>query len=283
MAGQWTIERPRRLDVGDEGERVGSATISVIAGSVDVVTHDDDALAHLDIRRIEGDPLRVRWDGSRLTISHESLTRDGVAGALKDLANGSGLTRRHRVELTLSVPASAAVSVRTVSANTLASGQRARLELRTVSGDLVLNDIHAPMVLTTVSGDTEGEGLRGDLRVKTVSGDVTVRSSALPTLSVGTTSGNLAFDLTVGRSTVRTNSVSGDVTLGVPSGTGYAVSSRSVSGTVVVDGDLVSGGGAGRAGTARGGDRELDIAARSVSGDVIVLTAAATGLTDGVP
>lgn len=254
MAGQWTIEGPRRLDIGDEGERVGSATISVIAGSVDVVTHDDDALAHLDIRRVEGDPLRVRWDGSRLTISHESLTGDGVVGALKDLANGGGLTRRHRVELTLSVPASAAVSVRTVSANTLASGQRARLELRTVSGDLVLNDIHAPMVLTTVSGDTEGEGLRGDLRVKTVSGDVTVRTS----------------------------SVSGDVTLRVPSGTGYAVSSRSVSGTVVVDGDLVSGGGAGRAGTTQAGNGELDIAARSVSGDVIVLTASATGQTDGV-
>jgi DUF4097 and DUF4098 domain-containing protein YvlB len=200
-------------------------------------------LAHLDIRRVEGDPLRVRWDGSRLTISHESLTRDGVVGALKDLANGGGL-----------IPASAAVSVRTVSANTLASGQRARLELRTVSGDLVLNDIHAPMVLTTVRGDTEGEGLRGDLRVKTVSGDVTVRTS----------------------------SVSGDVTLRVPSGTGYAVSSRSVSGTVVVDGDLVSGGRAGRAGTTRAGNGELDITARSVSGDVIVLTASATGQTDGV-
>lgn len=233
MAGQWTIEGPRRLDIGDEGERVGSATISVIAGSVDVVTHDDHALAHLDIRRIEGDPLRVRWDGFRADDQSRVAHQGRCVGALKDLANGGGLTRRHRVELTLSVPASAAVSVRTVSANTLASGQRARLDLRTVSGDLVLNDIHAPMVLTTVSGDTEGEGLRGDLRVKTVSGDVTVRTS----------------------------SVSGDVTWRVPSGTGYAVSSRSVSGPAVVDGDLVSGGRAGCAGTTRAGNGELDIAA----------------------
>lgn len=152
----------------------------MIAGSVDVVTHDDDALAHLDIRRIEGDPLRVRWDGSRLTISHESLTRDGVVGALKELANGGGLTPAAPGRAHLVRPCQRGGLGAHRVANTLASGQRARLELRTVSGDLVLNDIHAPMVLTTVSGDTEGEGLRGDLRVKTVSGDVTVRSTSRP-------------------------------------------------------------------------------------------------------
>jgi len=100
-------------------------------------------------------------------------------------------------------------------------------------------------------------------------------------LTVGTTSGDLAFDLTAGRSRVRTHTVSGDATVRVPSSTGYAVSSRSVSGTVVVDGDLVSGARAGRAGTARGGNGDLDIAARSVSGDVIVLSAPATEQTDG--
>lgn len=282
MTQEWTIEGPRRLDIGDEGQRVTAAQIKVVAGTVDLVTHDDDGSAHLEVRALDGTPLRVRWDGSRLEVVHESLTGSGVLDSLRHLGRGGGISTRHRVELTLSLPVDATVSLSTVSATVLCSGQQAPVRIRTVSGDAVLTGIRAPMVLDTVSGDADGDDLRGDLRVNTVSGDVTVRSSALPHLAVATTSGNLTFDLSDGRCAVSTKSVSGDVTLRVPTGSGYAVRSRSVSGTVLVDGELVGGrraggGPGGGSATRSSGDQGLQIDATSVSGDVVVLTGPAAG------
>lgn len=269
MAQHWTIEDPKRLDI--DGEVVTAASLSVVAGSVSVVTHEEDSSAHLDVKTVQGSPLLVEWDGNRLSLKQESLSGNGVVNALKKLAKGATVGDE-RIELTLSLPARADVTVSTVSAATLVTGRQATTRVRTVSGDCVLSGLRGPIVLTTVSGDTDGEDLQGDLRVKTVSGAVTVRSSEFASLGVTTTSGHLAFDLSSGRSKVDINSVSGDVTLRVPAGTGYAVTSSSLSGDVLVDGQLVAAGSGPRKGSAQHGDAALRINARSVSGDVVVLT-----------
>ena len=41
MAQDWQIEGPRVLDIGGEGEAVRRLKVGLVAGRVDILTHDD--------------------------------------------------------------------------------------------------------------------------------------------------------------------------------------------------------------------------------------------------
>ena len=75
MAEQWTIEEPRVLDVGGEGERVRALKVGLVGGRVDVVTHDDSPAARIEVSEVKGQPVLVRWDGSTLKSQRLSPPR----------------------------------------------------------------------------------------------------------------------------------------------------------------------------------------------------------------
>src|SRR5699024_10972205 len=127
--------------------------------------------------------------------------------------------------------------------------------------------------LNTVSGSIEAHGLSGSLKTNAVSGENTVHRSTLDPIKLHTVSGDITLDLASARSTVKSNSVSGNVTIRVPAGSGYAVRAHSTSDHAIADGVELSGKPGRKGGELRDGDGALQVTANSVSGDVVLLRA----------
>lgn len=266
MAQQWDIagplDGPRVIDVGGEGETVSAATVALVAGRADVVTHDDSPTARLEVHAVEGPPLKVSWDGTTLKVSHRD--DDGLLGKLR------GLRGKRSARISLSVPSAAAVTLTTVSADGLVNGTRNDVTAATVSGELTLDDIEGNVSADTVSGGIECHAITGDLKGNSVSGSLTVQASRLRTVTLNTVSGDITIDLAEGTSHISSNSVSGDVTVRVPPGGGYDINARTASGQVVIDGQRLV---PRRRGAAVEGDRSLVMEANAVSGNVVLLRA----------
>src|SRR5450631_2238090 len=70
MAQEWQIDGPKVLDIGGEFETVGKLKLGLVAGRVDIITHDDSPTARLEVHEVTGLPLQVTWDGWTLKITH---------------------------------------------------------------------------------------------------------------------------------------------------------------------------------------------------------------------
>ena len=278
MAQEWQIDGPKVLDIGDENETVSKLRLGLVAGRVDIVTHDDSPTARLEVHEVAGQPLLVSWDGSTLKVSHVKDKDASLWDSVKMFAQDKG---RRSARVSISVPATTRINASTVSAEALINGVRATVKANTATGSLTLDDIIGEVFANTVSGDIECHALEGDFKSNSVSGALTVQASRLGQVNLNTVSGDITLDLTDGRAQIQSNSVSGDVTVRIPTGGGYDVAAHTVGGHVVIDGQSMNGNAPyQRGGQLSDGDKALVIKANSVSGNVIVLRA--TGIQDTV-
>jgi hypothetical protein len=278
MAQDWQIDGPKVLDIGNENETVGKLKLGMVAGRVDIVTHDDSPTARLEVHEVDGQPLMVTWDGWTLKISHVKDREGSLWESVKSFSLDKG---KRSARISLSVPATTDINASTVSAEALINGVRATVKTNTVTGSLTLDDIVGDVDANTVSGDIECHGLQGDFKGNSISGALTVQASRLRQIKLNTVSGDITLDLTDGTAQIQSNSVSGDVTVRIPSGGGYDVAAHTASGHVVIDGRSMNGDGPfHRGGQLSEGDKALVIKANSVSGNVVVLRAA--GIQDAV-
>jgi len=269
MTQDWQIDGPKVLDVGGEFETVRKLSLGLIAGRVDIVTHDDSPTARLEVYEVDGQPLLVTWDGSTLKVSH---VKDKNGNLWESVKSFSGDIGKRTARMSISVPATTEVSANTVSADTLVNGVRGRVKASTVTGAITLDDITGNVDVNTVSGDIECHALSGDLKGNTVSGELTVQASRLNQIVLNTVSADITLDLTDGRAQIQSFSVSGDITVRIPRDGGFDVSARTAVGQVVIDGQSMHGNAAHqRGGVLSEGDKALVIKANSVSGNVVVL------------
>jgi len=279
MAQEWQIDGPKVLDIGDEFETVNKLKLGLVAGRVDIVTHDDSPTARIEVYEVTGPALMVDWDGSTLKISHVKDKDGSLWESVKSFGQDKG---KRRARISISVPATTDINASTVSAAALVNGVRARVKANTVTGVLTLDDITGNVDANTVSGDIECHGLHGDFKGNSISGALTVQASRLDQIKLNTVSGDITLDLTDGGAQIQSNSVSGDVTVRIPRGGGYDVAAHTASGHVVIDGQSMNGDAPfQRGGQMSDGDRSLVIKANSVSGNVVVLRA--TGVQDTKP
>jgi hypothetical protein len=271
MAQEWQIEGPKVLDIGGEFETVTKLKLALVAGRVDIVTHDDSPTARLEVHEVAGPPLLVTWDASTLKVSHVK-DKDG---SLWESVKSFGLDKGKRsARISISVPATTDVNASTVSAEALINGVRATVKANTMTGLITLDDIAGNVDANTVSGDIECHALEGDFKGNSISGALTVQASHLGQIRLITVSGDIALDLTDGRAQIQSNSVSGDLTVRIPAGGGYDVAAHTASGHVVIDGQSLNGDAPyQRGGQLSDGDKALVIKANSVSGNVVVLRA----------
>jgi hypothetical protein len=269
MTQDWQIDGPKVLDIGGEFETVKKLSLGLVAGRVDIVTHDDSPTARLEVHEVDGPPLLVTWDGATVKVSHVKDKNGNLWESVKSFGQDMG---RRSARLSVSVPATTQISASTVSADTLVNGIRARVKANTVTGAITLDDITGDVEAASVSGDIECHALSGDFKGNTVSGELTVQASRLDQISLNTVSADVTLDLTDGRARIQSNSVSGDVTVRIPRGGGFDVSARTAVGQVVIDGQSMHGNAAHqRGGVLNEGDKALVIKATSVSGNVVVL------------
>jgi len=276
MGNEWTIDAPRVLDIGDDGERVRKLTFAIVGGRVDVVTHDDSPTARLEVTSVEGEPLRVRWDGDHLRVDQG---KDGNTSVVDWLRRMTTRLEKNRAVVSLSVPEDAATSVNTVSAAGLLAGLRAAVQVNTVSGTITLDDIVGPVDVNTVSGEVECGRVQGPLKVHSVSGAVTAQQSDVPAVSINTVSGDITLDLLNAAAQIKSNSVSGDVTVRAPH-RGYDVTANTASGQVFVDGVNIDKRSRPAGIRLTDGDGALRLKANAVSGNIVVLKARATETDD---
>lgn len=270
MSEEWSIDSPRVLDIGGDGERVRRLSVAVVGGRVDVVTHTDSPTARVEIAQVEGMPVKVVWDGSKLKITH-GVDSTSILDKVRQAIDG---LERNRVALSISIPEDAETSVSTVSASGLLAGMRSGAKANTVSGSITLDDIVGEVSINTVSGEVECGNVRGALRVHSVSGAVTAQQSEVPEVSINTVSGDVALDLVNGAASIKSTSVSGDVTVRAPHA-GYDVTANTASGQVVIDGHTVHKQSWSSGTRLTDGDGSLRLKANAVSGNVVVLRATA--------
>jgi DUF4097 and DUF4098 domain-containing protein YvlB len=245
--------------------------VALVAGRIDVVAHDEDT-ARVEVHRVGGRELEVTWERGSLVVRHPQVRWDNILEGIRGLARGDD-----SADLSIAVPRGTSVQVGTVSADGLVSGLHAPANVRTVSGALVLDGVHGTVGARTLSGQVDVRDQHGPLTGESVSGSLTVQGAAVDDLDLKTVSGSLAVDLAGPARRISLKSVSGDLTVRIPAGSGFRFDAASVSGNVVADGRRIASGPTGhRAGELREGDEAVRISAKSVSGDVTLLRASAT-------
>jgi hypothetical protein len=150
--------------------------------------------------------------------------------------NWGGSNRGKPSVLEVTLPATASVSVDSVSASVDVAGVRGkRLSVDSVSGSVDVRDTAAAEVrFDTVSGSVDAELESGDVAVDSVSGNIDLRGRIGGRVSLDTVSGNASLDAGA-LDRLNLSSVSGDGRLRTGLAEGGSISADTVSGRLSLD------------------------------------------------
>lgn len=269
MEHEFTTPEPVRLVVV-----IGSGSVQVDATTTDTTT--------VAITGRNADKVRVEQHGREISVTGPALR---------------GFTSDAALAVVVRVPEDSSAVVKTGSAEVDLTGQLASVMAKTGSGDVGVELATGPMVVETGSGGIRiGEAV-ADLRIKSGSGDVSVgatrRTTAVSTgsgdVEIGTA--NALVHAKTGSGSLRVASASADVQLSTGSGdievgsmsrgklTGKGASSDirvGIPAGVPVWTDLTTVSGKIRSslqptGQPREGQDHVELRARTVSGDIILV------------
>lgn len=259
-AERWTVRSGETRTITLEGVR--RLKVGVIAGTVDVVGHDEP-WARVEVHRVDGRDLQISLDDGALTVAHPLLQWSNLLASLTSLG-----TERGRVEVSILVPRHVSLTYGQVTAQALVAGVTAGADVSTVSGDVQLDGVAGSVQVNTVSGDVEATGLDGDVQVHAVSGEVTV-SGTSRRIGVDTVSGDVLLDLHGIVDAISVNGVSGDVTIRVDHDVALEVVTNTVSGRGSVAGVALPKRGGRHSDPGAGATARVTL--NSVSGDQAVV------------
>ena len=235
--------------------------------TIDLEPLDDAARESLELARIS-----LGEGGDAYDVAVEAPERRGLFG------------RTPHFRLRVRCPEATSVSARTRSADVRARGRFESFRANTASGDVEVECVDGAVELQTASGDVELQVANGAVRVQTASGDVAIGRARGPlnahlvsgdltladaegTIEVNTVSGDQTLEA-VGAGSLRAESVSGDVRIGVRRGCDVWLDVRSVSGDTSSELEVTD------APTPEGAPL-LELRAKTVSGDVQIVRASA--------
>jgi DUF4097 and DUF4098 domain-containing protein YvlB len=238
--------------------------VSIPSGDIDVETTNGEETSLTvdgDERMLEH--VEVRHDGNRVAVTLRDKSKLGFSFSLGSIVFGNGGLR-----VRARVPHGAGVRVKTASADSNITGHLGMLDVNGVSGDVrVRGEIDEDATVRTVSGDVDLERVDGDVSVQTVSGDLHVRAVA-GSVDTKSVSGDIRLEaLTAGDA--RFSSVSGDIEIGIASGSLLDVDAGSTSGDLASEVPLATEPPSGEEAAAP----TVILRGRTVSGDVRVFRA----------
>jgi hypothetical protein len=230
--------------------------VKVPSGDVEVTTIDGEEsfiLVEGDERMVEQTLVEQR--GNRIVVELRGKKPLGITIEIGGWVFGS-----EKLRVRAQVPHASGATIATASADMHLAGRFSTLETKTASGDLVLHgEIERDAEVKTVSGDVRLERVHGELRAQSVSGDLSVDEVG-GAVATKTVSGDARIG-TVRGPEATLQSVSGDIELGVASGTNLDVDANSVSGDLASEIPLGS-----EIGLSEGGPT-LVVRGKTVSGD----------------
>lgn len=254
---EHTLATPEPVDLAVE---LGKGTVTVRATDTDAT--------EVRIQGRDADQVRVEQHGRHVAV-------------VAPRQRAGFLTGDTTLRIDVTVPADSSLAARTGSADVEGSGRLGAVAVRSGSGDVHLADVDGPSVVETGSGDVRVDVARGDLRAKSGSGVVTLGRTC-GSVSVSTGSGDVRIDSTEGPTVAKTGSgdlsirtahrgqvslrgASGDVHVGIPAGVPVWTDITTVSGEIR---SSLSG-----TGEPRDGQAYVELRARTVSGDVVLVEA----------
>ena len=238
----YSTPGPLRLNL-----EIPSGEIEIDTRNTDETRVELEAVANNDAIRdlVENSRIELipRGDGHEVVV--EAKSRHGI---FISLSRGPGIRfGGPDVRLRVTCPHGADLDIRTRSADLRARGEYGIVEVKTASGDLEVEkakdttriktasgDVHvgeagSSLEVQSVSGDLHAGSVRGDIRAQLVSGDVHVRDAGA-SISTNTVSGDQRFEA-VQRGRIELKAISGDVLVGVRSGSRVYVDANTVSGS----------------------------------------------------
>lgn len=262
----FATPEPPRLRV-----RVPAGTITVEAGDTGETT-------------VELRPLRDD-EATRDALERATVEQHGDRIVVEIGKAGWGIFGRSpQIAVHVRCPHGTSLDCETASADVVASGRLGDVEVKSASADVFLGHVAGSLTVNSASGDVRVDELDGDGRVNTVSGDARI-GAARGEVAANTVSGDLELgeahrDVTaqtvsgdqrlrsIRAGEIRLKSVSGDVAVGVLSGTRLFIDASSTSGEVTSElavGDT----------PAEGDGTKADLRVKTVSGDIAVTRAVA--------
>ncbi|MEO6310135.1 MAG: hypothetical protein ABIO33_05575 [Leifsonia sp.] len=260
---KWLVS-PGQTKVIDV-ELVRQLKVSLIAGRVDVIGHDEPG-ARVTVHSVSGKDLKISMDGDLLEIDHPQLRWDNFIEVFTSFRGTA------RADVSIMVPRDVALKFGVISAEALVSGLANDARISTVSGDIVIDAVTGDLELNGVSGEFSVRSHTGDISAHTVSGDVTA-SGDIRRFNADGVAGNIFVDIDGVPDRINTNLVSGNLTVRLGADVAARYRINTVSGTLQLDDHTVRGtlgkGYDGSTGDLSGAWLELN--AKSVSGDVSVV------------
>jgi DUF4097 and DUF4098 domain-containing protein YvlB len=238
--------------------------VTIPSGEITVETVDGDE----SVVTVEGTPklveqTTVEQRGGTIVVEFRGK-HSGISIAIGNLSFGGG-----RLEVRARVPHSSRARLTSASADVAIDGKLAALEIKTVSGDVRSSgEIEGDATVKTVSGDLRLASVGGDLRVQSVSGDVTARSVG-GSVEAKSVSGDVRIE-SVRAGNATATSISGDIEIGIATGSNVDVDANSVSGNLSSEVALASD--PATAGVGEG--PTVVVRGKTVSGDFRVFRAA---------
>lgn len=261
--------------------RAPAGAVEIEAAEVSEATVELEALRDGAESAVEGATVELRGGGERpellVDIQH-GLRFGGRRGPKVSIIVGRGPSVRVGVR----VPVGSSVEVVTDAADVSGTGRFDRADVKSAAGDVRLEEIEGDARIKCVSGDVTLGSVGGEANVNSVSGDATIGRVTGPaalhsvsgdievregdaSISVNTISGDVRIG-SAAQGEVAMQSVSGDLTLGLRSGSKLSVDARSMSGKTTSELEL------GDQPPSNGGPI-VELRAKSVSGDIRVVRA----------
>ena len=206
-----------QTDRVSETHKVGADAaldLSHVSGDVRVNTGRTNEIRIEAIKRVRH---RDTDEGKRLLgLLRVDVTQIGSRIEIRTIyPRTSGRSLSAGVDYTITVPPTAAVSVKTVSGDVAVNGVRGEVRAETVSGDVDVVETPNLAIAKAVSGDVRARdiGTQTSLLLSTVSGSVIASALKVRTLEAGSVSGNVELtNLEVERLLAKT--ISGDISYG---------------------------------------------------------------------
>jgi DUF4097 and DUF4098 domain-containing protein YvlB len=252
-------------------------SVSVPAGSLEVSAYPDATETTVDVERVDHaiDPSEVEC-------------RLGHDGASLEVKVGRKRFRDARYRVTIRTHEGSNLDVSTGAADVRAEGAFGSCRYRSASGDLQIDELRGSGSMKTGSGDVCLASADGELEIDVASGSVTV-GTARRRAAIHVVSGSLQLDTAAGDLTARTvsgdmrigsvakgavslTSVSGDIDVGILAGARTYLDLHSISGDTHSDLDVHTE-------PQSSGDPDVELRAKTVSGDVTIRRAPSTVVT----
>ncbi|MDQ7907349.1 DUF4097 family beta strand repeat-containing protein [Phytohabitans sp. ZYX-F-186] len=248
-----------------------TAAVKLASGALEITAEERDT-AVVDVQPYDDRPASHEA-AERTTVE---LRGDTLTVAAPD---GGWLARRPAsLLITIRVPLDSRLRLKTASADVTCRGRFAGLDAAGASGDMFLEHIAGDAKVRIASGDVTAGQIDGELQVSGAAGDVTAQhvsgpvdtSVASGSIDIGTADSGVRAKTASGgvrigatrRGTVKVRTASGDVAVGVRSGTGVWLDLGTISGRTTNDLDMTAGDG--------GAGHDLSVDVRTASGDIAI-------------